>query len=144
MKIEIEGHVVEASAVAVTVIGDCPETVMDTARKLIEHAHGREAIVFQRHGEVEQRQDHCFECDVELRDNHPANAHLSGGEAVRSDTLLDAVLGHVRAAYWKYEGKDSAFVAHLADAQRLLMEAQATASNAPAEAQSSLQPDVGQ
>jgi hypothetical protein len=81
MKIEIEGHVVEASAVEVTVIGECPATVMDTARKLIEHAHGREAIVFQRHGNVEQRQDYRFECEVELRDNHPANNSSTVPEA---------------------------------------------------------------
>lgn len=91
MKIEIEGHVVEASAVAVTVIGDCPATVMDTARKLIEHAHGREAIVFQRHGNVEQRQDYRFECAVELRDYHPANA---GGVPRRgSDVGTSPLLG---------------------------------------------------
>ena len=87
MKIEIEGHVVEASAVAVTVIGDCPATVMDTARELIEHAHGREAIVLQRHGDVEQRLDYRFECEVELRDNHPAN--ISGQPRLADTTRED-------------------------------------------------------
>ena len=71
-------------------------------------------------------------CETLCRLGHCPKEKTAGSQ-VRSDTLLDAVLGHVRAAYWKYEGKDSAFVAHLADAQRLLMEAQATASNAGGE-----------
>ena len=73
MKIEIEGHVVEASAVALMVIGDDPASVMDSACRLIKHAHGREAIVCQQRGPVLQRQDHRFECAVELCDNLPIN-----------------------------------------------------------------------
>ena len=74
MKIEIEGHVLEASAVSVTLIGDCPATVRDTSLKLVEHVHDRESIVFQRRGDIEQRQDYRFECVVELRDIHPTNS----------------------------------------------------------------------
>jgi hypothetical protein len=92
MKIEIEGHVVEASAVSVTLIDDCGEAVMDAARKLIERAHGRKAIVFQRQSNVEQREDFRFECEVELRDSHPANAPLE--RSARSDDTLRGDVGH--------------------------------------------------